>query len=305
MTRSEAFEDYIRKSYEPGDWLAVVRIQRIAGEMRVPARQDIKPLEEVVSESYQRKLRRENSRGSDIYLGVNPVKPDGPGRMKEDIAAIRHLYLDIDSDGSRSADKDGRQAVENALQSGFPPSRVLESSPGRYQVLWRVDGFDGPTAEAANRGLIEALGGDRTVHDRARVLRLPDFRSWKRDMKWWVKDHTHWDGKPLERPAAPYTPGQLSQITEVRLAIEAAQKGLAIDPDDARCERRTGREKERDRGESRDGPDQSRKDFGFAMRKLEEGNLSRQDIVKLIARYRIDHPELERTHHRSEAENWA
>jgi hypothetical protein len=123
----------------------------------------------------------------------------------------------------------------------------------------------------------------------------------KRDIKWWVKDHTQWRGLPLERQPAPYTPGQVSQITEVRLAIQAAQQVLAMDPDDARRERRAGREKERDR----DGPDQSRKDFGFAMRKLEEGKLSKDDITQLIARYRIGHPELERTHHRSEAENWA
>jgi len=36
---------------------------------------------------------------ADIYLGVNAYKPDSHGREKDEVAAVRHVYLDIDNDG--------------------------------------------------------------------------------------------------------------------------------------------------------------------------------------------------------------
>ncbi len=37
-----------------------------------------------------------NDTGYDIYISMNPVKADARGRTKTDIAAIRHIYLDLD-----------------------------------------------------------------------------------------------------------------------------------------------------------------------------------------------------------------
>jgi hypothetical protein len=59
------------------------------------------------------------------------------------------------------------------------PWAIIESSPGKYQVLWRVEGFPQDQAEVVTRGLAHHFGADQSVWDAARVLRLPGFRNCK------------------------------------------------------------------------------------------------------------------------------
>jgi hypothetical protein len=56
-----------------------------------------------------------------------------------------------------------------------PPSVVIRTSPGKYQILWRVRGFSISEQEAMLKTLTLAFGGDRACTDCARVLRLPGF----------------------------------------------------------------------------------------------------------------------------------
>jgi hypothetical protein len=56
-----------------------------------------------------------------------------------------------------------------------PPSAVIRTSIGKYQVIWRVKGFTIPEQEAMLKRLAEAFGGDRACTDCARVFRLPGF----------------------------------------------------------------------------------------------------------------------------------
>jgi hypothetical protein len=51
----------------------------------------------------------------------------------------------------------------------------LSTSPGKYQVLWQVDGFDFESQEATLKYLAVAFGGDPACTDCNRVLRLPGF----------------------------------------------------------------------------------------------------------------------------------
>ena len=56
-----------------------------------------------------------------------------------------------------------------------PPSAVIRTSIGKYQVIWRVKGFTIPEQEAMLKRLAEAFGGDGACTDCARVFRLPGF----------------------------------------------------------------------------------------------------------------------------------
>jgi hypothetical protein len=56
-----------------------------------------------------------------------------------------------------------------------PPSIVIRTSPGKYQILWRVRGISIPEQEAMLKTLAAVFGGDRACTDCARVLRLPGF----------------------------------------------------------------------------------------------------------------------------------
>jgi hypothetical protein len=52
---------------------------------------------------------------------------------------------------------------------------ILSTSAGKYQVLWRVQGFDFDQQEAALKQLAFAFGGDTACTDCNRVLRVPGF----------------------------------------------------------------------------------------------------------------------------------
>ena len=82
---------------------------------------------------------------------------------------MRHLYLDIDEDG------DARLAALRASQLVPPPTSILSTSPGKYQVLWRVEDFDFARQEQTLKLLAITFGGDPACTDCNRVLRVPGF----------------------------------------------------------------------------------------------------------------------------------
>ena len=61
------------------------------------------------------------------------------------------------------------------------PSTILSTSPGKYQALWKVEGFDFDQQENALKLLAITFGGDSACTDRNRVLRVPGFLNRKYD----------------------------------------------------------------------------------------------------------------------------
>ncbi len=121
-------------------------------------------------------LSYENQHGrNSIYVAANPLRPGSRKRTKECIASVRHLYLDIDEDG------DARLAALRASRLVPPPTSILSTSPGKYQVLWRVERFDFARQEQTLKLLTIAFGGDPACTDCNRVLRVPGFLNRKYD----------------------------------------------------------------------------------------------------------------------------
>lgn len=112
-----------------------------------------------------------------IYAGMNPYKSElvgqSKGRTKANVAEVKRLYVD--------ADKDGAQALENILKSEKvpQPTVVLESSPGKFQLIWNATGLTRETAEPLMTALAQEFHTDPAVADTARVLRIPGFRNLK------------------------------------------------------------------------------------------------------------------------------
>ncbi len=118
MRREYETVNYIRANWERNDRLAVVQIDRKTGEVT----QRIRTAEEIATPpSYQTHLRAANASGRDIFISMNALAPDVNGRTKQDIAAIRHVFLDIDHGGL--------EAVETIAKStSLPaPHHVIES----------------------------------------------------------------------------------------------------------------------------------------------------------------------------------
>ena len=124
---------------------------------------------DLLKSNYLGWLAHENAHGANVYFSVNPLLIGAKKRTKDSIAEARALYLDLDEDGDR------KMTAIQASDNVPPPSVVIRTSPGKFQLLWRVRGFSIAEQEAMLKTLAATFGGDRACTDCARVLRLPGF----------------------------------------------------------------------------------------------------------------------------------
>jgi hypothetical protein len=180
-----AAPEYIRTSFDPSDRLATLLRNRKRGETI----QRISTAVRIAAPLFQEWLRYKNERdGFDVYVGMNPLKPQAQTRTKDDIQVIKHLYLDLDHNGEQSL-----AAIE---QSDLvpPPTYVLSTSPDKFQVIWKVEGCTQEQAEELLHALARQFDGDPAATDSTRVLRVPGFANKKYDEDFPVRVHSHTAG---------------------------------------------------------------------------------------------------------------
>lgn len=168
--------DYIAALFEPNDHLAIVAVGRIGPEPEVLQR--ITSAEAAAQPKYQRWLRHLNAKGHDIFVSMNPLKPERRQREKADVAAVRRLQLDLDKSGPQSL----REVLTDVSTGYLPaPAAVVRSSKRNYQVIWHAapDAWTPAQAEDTMRRLAHRYNGDSSVADVARVMRLPGFNNRK------------------------------------------------------------------------------------------------------------------------------
>jgi hypothetical protein len=67
---------------------------------------------------------------------MNVLHEGARGQKKIDVAEIRHIYLEFDQNGPKAI-----QALKN--RGDLPtPNHIIESSRGKFQLIWRVEQFD-------------------------------------------------------------------------------------------------------------------------------------------------------------------
>ncbi|MGH9406627.1 MAG: DNA-primase RepB domain-containing protein [Terriglobia bacterium] len=172
-------EEYILRNFDRSDRIAVLVLNREKNTKT----QRVVTAEALATERWQAWLRGENARGANVYISYNALREDTRNRTKADIAAIRHVYLDLDRDGERSL------AAIQASKEIPQPNYVLSTSPGKYQVIWKVEGISQGQAESLQRRMVEAFGGDPAATDSTRVLRLPGFNNKKYQQDYRVEAH--------------------------------------------------------------------------------------------------------------------
>jgi len=174
---SELASDYILDNFEQSDRIAMLVLNRDFGETI----QRITSARKASSPEFQAWLRYKNANGSDIYIGMNPLRQDASTRTKEDIASIRHVYLDLDHGGPEAV-----QSLENS--SAVPkPNYVLTSSPGKFQIVWKVEEMSLDEAERLLHAMAREFEGDPAATDATRVLRLPGFTNKKYETDFYVE----------------------------------------------------------------------------------------------------------------------
>jgi hypothetical protein len=162
---SQIAKDFLTRCFAPGETIALL----LRNESTTTTQQRVVTLEQALASRYLAWLARENFYGANVYVGANPLRSGSRRRTKDRIEAIRHLYLDIDADG------DARLAALSASDAVPTPTALLSTSPGKYQVLWQVSGFNAEQQESTLKQLAFAFGGDAACTDCNRVLRIPGF----------------------------------------------------------------------------------------------------------------------------------
>src|SRR5579863_5545132 len=160
---------YIRENFRPNDRIAVVLIQKETHRVV----QRVATAERLASAEFQAWLRHENAGRFEVYVSMNALKEDSRSRTKDDVAEIRHVYLDFDDNGTA--------AVQALLKrDDVPqPNYLVNSSPDKWQVVWKVEGFAQDDAERLMRHLVRETGADPAATDSSRVMRLPGFANHK------------------------------------------------------------------------------------------------------------------------------
>lgn len=105
-------------------------------------------------------------RRAGVFVTINET--DGTGRKNENIKRIRAVWCEWDRPEPLPA---------------FPldPHLIVESSPKKYHVYWRVEGLMPPEFDGVMQTMVSDYGSDPNAKDRARVLRLPGFWHQKGD----------------------------------------------------------------------------------------------------------------------------
>jgi RepB DNA-primase from phage plasmid len=248
--------EFLEAAFEPSDRLAIL----VRSSVRAETLQRITTAERIAEPSFQHWLHFKNDQeGADVYVGMNPLKPDARTRTKEDIRSIRHLYLDLDHDGAASL----------ALIEQSPlvprPNYVLTTSPEKFQVIWRVKDLAQDQAEALLRAMAREFGGDPAATDSTRVLRLPGFGNRKypetfivRAQQYSDRVHTPLDFQlqvrhsdspypPMRRPPARASSSEPRRMSQSEHDWAFAKRALASGADPEQVVRRIAEFREGDK----------------------------------------------------------
>lgn len=129
------------------------------------------------------RMEAANKSGYNVYFGVGLRAGSGQGDKKA-VATLPALWVDLD--GKDFASKEEAGGALGKLPGDLAPSIVLDSGHG-YHAYWLLsepadlngDGKAALDLEAIMKGLASALGGDSSVADVARIMRLPGFLNTK------------------------------------------------------------------------------------------------------------------------------
>jgi hypothetical protein len=251
MQDSLSASEYILGNFKPSDRLAVLLRNRATEEVI----QRIASAEKIAAPDFQQWLTERNQAGFDIYIGMNALKDGAYSRTKRDISEIRHVYLDLDYRAPEAL-----KAIQNS-QEVPTPNFVLDTSPGKYQVVWKVEGVTPQEAEDLQQRMAHEFGADIAATDASRVLRLPGFANRKYDAECLVQVTKHSD--------------KTYALRDFKVASGPA-KG------DRPPEQRPPR-----LGGTRETVTQSERDWAYAKRAIARGD-DPEEVIRRIADYRAN-----------------
>jgi hypothetical protein len=245
--KSLSAPEYVLALFAPSDNVAILVRHRHLGH----SLQRITKAEIIAAPEFQSVLLEQNRAGADLFIGMNPIRDGAFNRTKQSLKEIRHVYLDIDRDGDHAIE------VIRASLDIPTPNFVLNTSPGKYQVVWRMAGANLQEAESLLHNMANHFGGDLAATDASRVLRLPGFANRKLAVEFVV---------------------QVLQATDQTYSL----RDFHIPQDSPEAPRNVGESTRSHRYRS-----QSERDWAYALRALSRGD-NPESVIQRIADFRAD-----------------
>lgn len=243
---------YLQTLFKPQDTLAVVLVNRTTPSVV----QRIATAEKLAALDFQVWLRDQNEQRAEIFVSMNPLRSEAHTRTKRDVAAIRHLYLDIDQDGNETI----RRIF---ARSDLPtPSFIVNTSADKWQVIWQVERFTTDQAEALQKSLARDVGADPAATDCTRVLRWPGFHNYKYNPPYLVRGEAH-----AASARTVYRPEHFPSYERAQMFPDAPIRGRSSP---------IGR------------PSQSEHDWAYAKRALARGDAEETVIMAIASHRRFD-----------------
>lgn len=156
-------------------------IERLAGSVDAPMtfqtfydrkdrkRAELARVHHGTLDEYAEHLIALQQEGAGVFVMVN--EGDGiirPGRKtcrtNDNVTQVRALFVDLDG-----------APLEPVINAAIPPSHIVSSSPNRYHAYWKAVDCKLDEFRHAQMLLATHFGGDTSVKDLARVMRLPGF----------------------------------------------------------------------------------------------------------------------------------
>jgi hypothetical protein len=102
--------------------------------------------------------------GAGVFVTLNET--DGLGRRTQNIIRVRAYAFDTDG-----------APLRNGERLGLLPTAIIESSPGRYWVVYLIEDapLDAANFKRTQKQLAQLMESDESVCDLPRVMRLPGF----------------------------------------------------------------------------------------------------------------------------------
>jgi Protein of unknown function (DUF3631)/RepB DNA-primase from phage plasmid len=165
-------------------------------------------------------LARLSAAGAGIYVVINET--DFHGRATANIVRVRAYFVDLDG-----------APVANLHRIRLGPHLATETSPGRYHAYWLITGATLKQFKSIQQRVAKLMGGDPSVCDLPRVMRLAGF------------PHQKDSAQPfLVSVAAPAEPGAAYSDSDFQAALAEAEALFA-----------TINNKQRDQADSSSPPD--------------------------------------------------
>jgi hypothetical protein len=217
----------LRAGYAPDDWVAVFLKSYATGATC----QRVASIAQISRPEFLAWLRSRNASTWNVYVSVNSVSPRSRSRARQSVAAIRHVFLEVDEDGPRVL---ARIAARGDLPS---PSYLLHSSRHRVHVFWRVAGFDIARVEVLQKQLARELKTDTAATSCSQLTRLPGLFNHKRhppELVTMVYGRVGRVYEPSDFPAPNVRSGAMSAAAEHNVPaewrLERARRYLAALP---------------------------------------------------------------------------